>query len=133
VGSIDSIGLTSDPDDNGSKGPSSQGFPYLFGPGGIAAFNFPQCRWLGLYGFGDCVQVPAGVTRYLVTAQYQVSVCALGEFAIILEDNSTPSIDHTTNFLDCDGPVNRIPFDYAPITVTVTAGHVAMRTAVWEN
>lgn len=98
--------LTTDPDGDGLRGPSSGGIPFLFGPGGLGPVAPAPCRIAGTPTVGQPpVTLPAGTTRYLGTVVYDVGDCAGGDFSLIFESFSTPPIGtDATRLIAPDGP-----------------------------
>jgi hypothetical protein len=134
VGTMTVTQLTTDPQGDGSREPSSAGIPYLFGASGLGSVSMTYCRIANAPSIGgtESVFVGADMTFYLGTVFYTVSDCAEGTFAIGFECEDQPALTcqnppentNTTKYIQ-DFPVGEPPpgplykLDLAGTTITV--------------
>lgn len=126
-GSVDSVAVTIDPDNDGMIEGSRAGIPFLFGPpfGGPGTWggNPSNCRFVGSPCLGPSTCQPTllpGQTAYLGTIIYHVSDCANGNFEIVLENFSDPpSSSDTTKLFGLAG-ISLIPFNFTPVQLAIT-------------
>jgi len=123
TGSITVESITSDPDGNDLRGPSSDGFPFLFGPGGQGPSIPSTCVSAATPCASCAFPTVAGDTLfYLGTYFYRVSDCADGTFDLDLEGvNIPPTGGDTSRFRDAEnGPAfgNFLPISSLPVAIT---------------